>query len=123
MKYVKQIPAVLLGLVFFIFGLMFLLNLMPKEQPIQTAEATAFSTVLFTTGYLKTIKIFEVVFGLLLLIPKTRALGYILIAPICVGILMFEIYMAHQPGIGVALVVLNAIGIFINKEKYLTIIK
>jgi hypothetical protein len=31
--------------------------------------------------------------------------------------------MAHQPGIGVLLVVLNAIGIVVNKEKYISIIK
>ncbi len=122
MKIVKQIPAVLLGLVFFVFGLEFFLHFMPK-QPMPTGDAGTFAGLLFTTGYLKVIKVFEVTFGLLLLIPKTRALGLILIAPISVGILMFEIFIAKAPGIGVALVILNAIGIIINREKYLPIVK
>jgi hypothetical protein len=122
MKIVKQIPVVLLGLVFVVFGLDFFIHFMPKQEPKMTADAGAFAGLLFSTGYLKVIKILEITFGALLLIPRTKALGLILIAPICIGILMFEIFMAHEPSIGVALVVLNAIGIFIYKEKYLPII-
>lgn len=120
MKIIKHIPAYLLGLVFVVFGANFWLHFIPM-QPMP-GDAGTFAGLLFTTGYLAVVKVFEIVFGAMLFIPKTRALAYILIAPICVGILMFEIFMAHQAGIGVALVIINAIGIFINKEKYLPIV-
>lgn len=122
MKHVKNIPAYLLGFVFVVFGSDFFIHFMPK-QPTPDGNAGIFAGLLFSTGFLAFVKVCEVSFGLLLLIPKTRALAYLLIAPITVNILLFEIYMAHQPGIGVLLVVLNAIGIFVNKEKYISIIK
>ena len=121
MKIVKQIPTFLLGLVFSVFGVMFFLHLMPNKQP--EGNAGVFTGLLFITGYLNIIKIFEVAFGALLLIPRTRALGLILIAPICVGILMYEIFIANELGIGIVLILLNTIGIIVNKDKYLSIIK
>jgi putative oxidoreductase len=75
-----------------------------------------------STGYMTVVKICELLFGILILIPKTRALGLILIAPIAVNILIFELHIAKAPGIGVALVVVTAIAIYLNKEKYSSIL-
>ena len=86
-------------------------------------NAGAFIGLLYSTGFLAFVKVLEISFGLLLLVPKTRALAYLLIAPITVNILLFELFMVGKPGIGVLLLVLNAIGIFLNKEKYISIIK
>lgn len=122
MKNLKHIPAYLLGLVFVVFGAEFFLHFMPTPPP-PTGDAGAFAGLLYKTGFLAFVKILEISFGLLLLVPKTRALGYLLIAPIIVNILLFEIFMAHQIGLGIALMILNVVGIFVNKEKYLSIIK
>jgi putative oxidoreductase len=73
-------------------------------------------------GYMSFVKVLEVAIGLLLLLPKTRALALILIAPITVNILCFELFIAQQPGIGVALVLLNVLGLYFNKEKYSSIL-
>lgn len=121
MKVIKHIPAYLLGLVFVVFGANFWLHFIPMQTML--GDAGTFAGLLFTTGYLAVVKVFEIVFGAMLFIPKTRALAYILIAPISVGILMFEIFMVKGAGIGVALVSINAVGIFLNKEKYLPILK
>ncbi|MFY7965814.1 MAG: hypothetical protein ACOVO1_13020 [Chitinophagaceae bacterium] len=122
MKYIKQIPSVLLGLVFFVFGLNFFFPFMP--MPPQTpSDATTFGNLLYSSGYLAFVKVLEISIGLLLFIPRTRALALILIAPIVVNILLFEIFLQHKPSIGVALILLNAIGIIVNKDKYLSIIK
>ncbi len=117
----KQIPAYLLALVFLVFGLNFFLNFMP--MPPMTGDAGTFAGLLYTSGYLKFVKVLEVSIGLLLVIPKTRALALILIAPIVVSILLFEVFLANQPGIGVLLIILNAVGIYLNKEKYMSIIR
>ena len=120
MKIVKDLPAYLLGLVFFLFGLAYFLHLMP-EQPM-AGDSGTYVGLLASTGYLSVVKALEVLCGLLLLIPKTRALGYILVAPIIVNIALFEICIAKQPGIGIVMILINAVGIYLNREKYMSII-
>jgi hypothetical protein len=39
-----------------------------------------------------------------------------------VNILIFELHIAKQPGIGVALVVVTALAMYLNKEKYSSIL-
>ena len=121
MKHVKNIPAYLLALVYLVFGANFFFHFIP--MPPMAGDAAAFAGLIYSTGFLAFVKVLEISFGLLLLVPKTRALAYLLIAPISVNILLFEVFMAHQLGIGVLLVVLNAIGIIVNKDKYISIIK
>ena len=121
MKIVKQLPSYLLGLPFVIFGAAYFLHLMP-EQPM-TGDSATYMTLMSSTGYMGIVKALEVICGLLLLIPKTRNLGYLLIAPIVVNILIFEVCIAHQPGIGVLMLVLNAVGIYLNKDKYMGIVQ
>jgi putative oxidoreductase len=117
---IKHIPAYLLALVFVVFGLNFFLNFIPMQT--MPGDAGTFAGLLYTSGYLKFVKILEVVIGLLLIVPKTRALALLLIAPIVINILLFEVYLAHQPGIGVVLTIVNALGIYLNREKYMSII-
>jgi putative oxidoreductase len=121
MQIAKQIPALLLALVFIVFGLNFFLNFL--EMPPMGGDSATFFTLFGGTGYMKFIKILEIGFGLLLLMPKTRALGLILIAPIIVNIVCFELFIAKQPGLGIALLAINAIGIYLNRDKYIGIIK
>jgi putative oxidoreductase len=117
MKITKQIPSILLGLIFAGFGIAFFLHAMPEPKDLNANEQS-FMTLFGSTGYMTFIKICEVVFGILLLIPKTRALGLLLIAPIVVNIACYEMFIHKGPSIGVALVILNALGIFLNREKY-----
>lgn len=117
----KHIPAYLLGLVFVVFGSDFFIHFMPTP-PQMAGDAGTFAGILYSSGYLKVIKILEVTIGLLLFVPKTRAIALLLIAPIVVNILLFELYLVHQPGIGVALTIINAIGIYLNREKYMSIV-
>jgi hypothetical protein len=39
-----------------------------------------------------------------------------------VNILLFEVHLAKEPGIGVVLVVVTALAIYLNKEKYSSIL-
>ena len=121
MKYTKQIPAIILGILFVAFGLAFFFKLMP-EQPNLNDNEKSFFGLFMTTGYMTFVKVLEVAFGILLLVPKTRALGLILIAPIIVNIAAYEFLIHKAPGIGLALLVLNAFGIYLNREKYMSII-
>ncbi len=116
MQIAKNIPAYLLAFVFVVFGAMYFLKMMPT--PPMEGDMATYMTLMGGTGYMSAIKVFEVLFGLLIVFPKTRALGLILIAPIVVNILLFEVFIAKQPGIGVALVILNALALYFSKDKY-----
>ena len=72
--------------------------------------------------FLLVVKIMEIAFGVMILANFKRPLALILIAPIVVGILMFEIFIAHAPGIAVILFALNAVLIFRYKEHYLPMV-
>ncbi len=117
----KNTPAFLLALVFIVFGSNYFLNFIPN-QPMP-GDAGTFIGLLFSTKYLLVVKVLEIVIGLLIVFPKTRALALLLIAPIVVNILLFEVLIAKMAGIGIVLILLNAIAIYQLKEKYLTIIK
>ncbi len=121
MNIAKQIPAFLLAFVFVVFGANYFLHFIPMPAPTKD-DAGDFGGLLYKTGFLAVVKVLEVLIGILLVIKPTRALGLLLIAPIVVNIFLFEIVIAHKPGIGLALLVINTIGIFLSKEKYLGII-
>jgi putative oxidoreductase len=117
MKIASQIPAILLALVFVVFGLNFFLQFMPMP-PLEGLQQEFFSVMAVKSNYMLVVKVCEIAFGLLLLLPATRALGLILIAPICVNILMYELLIAKAPGIGIALVILVVLGLMLNREKF-----
>jgi uncharacterized membrane protein YphA (DoxX/SURF4 family) len=95
---------ILLGLIFFVFGLNFFLHFLP--QPPMAGPAGAFAGAMFATGYLFIlVKVVEVVSGLLLLAGRFVPLALALLAPIVVNIVFFHLFLAPA-GILVPLVVL-----------------
>ncbi|MES2003824.1 MAG: DoxX protein [Bacteroidota bacterium] len=117
MKLIKNIPVYLLTLIYLVFGANYFLHFL--TMPPMAGNAGNFVGVLFSTNFLLVVKILEISLSLLILVPKTRALGLVLIAPISINILLFELLIAHQPGIGILMVLLNAIAISQYKNKYL----
>ena len=87
-----------------------------------TGNAGTFVGVIYSTGFLAFVKVLEMLFAILLLLKPTRAIGLLLIAPISVNILLFELFIAQQIGIGILLVALNIWAIYAAKEKYLGIV-
>jgi hypothetical protein len=62
-------------------------------------------------------------FTVLLLAKSIRPLALLLIAPISLNILLFEVFIANQPGIGILLVILNALAIYHLKYQYIETVK
>ena len=120
MKYLKQIPTWLLGLIFVVFGAIYFLHL---PMPAMTGIAGAFAGILYSTGYMTVVKVLEVTIGILLFIPRTSKLALILIAPIAVNIFLFDTLISQGLGFGIVLVVLVAIALYINRESYMPIIR
>jgi hypothetical protein len=124
MKILKTIPAYLLGIAFLVFGLNFFFHFFPTTSSTPPPElAQNFSGAMYSSGYLTFVKVIEVASAVLLLIRRTQALGLILIAPITVGITAFDTFLLHQQGIGLLLLIINAIGIIVNTKKYLPIVQ
>lgn len=116
-----QLPAIILGLAFVVFGGMYFV-MQPQSDPNMSDVAKQYFDIMAVkTKYMVVVKICELLFGLLILIPKTRALGLILIAPICVNILFFDLLVNGKPQMGILLVLVNFAALWLNKAKYKSI--
>lgn len=81
----------------------------------------AFMTIKWVMPLVATI---EIVGGILMAIPKTRALGAIVIFPVMVGIMVHHLVL-DIPGIGMGLVLfaINVWVIYENRDKYMPMIE
>jgi uncharacterized membrane protein YphA (DoxX/SURF4 family) len=118
------VVSLLFGLMFINAGLNKFLNYMPvpKDLPENLMKMMgAFMTI----GWLMPlVGIAEILGGILFIIPKTRALGAIVIFPVLVGIVLTCITVAPS-SLPIALI-LFAIDIWIiieNRHRYLVMIK
>lgn len=93
-RHIPSIAGALLGLVFLVFGLNFFFKFLPVPSPPADTPAAAFMGAMFTTGYLAFVKVLEIAGGLLVAIPKTRRVGLLLLGPIVVNILAFNVFIA-----------------------------
>lgn len=87
------VARVLLGLVFFVFGLNGFFHFIP--QPPMSGPPAEFAGALVATGYMfPLIKTTEVVGGLLLLSGRLVPLALTLLAPVIVNIVLFHLVLA-----------------------------
>lgn len=92
MKIATHIVAALFGLIFLAGGLFFLLGKVP-EQPSMGAAADHFMAAFGPTGYMAFVKVCEIIGGLLVIVPKTRNLGLLVLGPIVINILCFHAFV------------------------------
>lgn len=114
--------SVLLGLMMAVSGLNKFIGFMQMPEMPEAAGATMGALV--ASGWIMAlIAIAEIVGGILLMIPKTRALGAIVLFPVIVGILLFHLVQAPEGMImAIVLFAINVWVIFENKEKYMPMI-
>ena len=106
-RHLPTVARVLLGLVFFVFGLNGFLNFIPpppkEDLPVNLA---AFSEAMMQTGYLfQLVKGTEVLVGALLLLNRFVPLALVLLAPVVVNIVAIHAFLAPS-GLGMAIVIL-----------------
>lgn len=102
MKIAALAARILLGLIFFVFGLNAFLHFIPMPMP--QGQAGAFMGALFTSGYFYAIKAFEIAGGLLLLIGCFVPLGLTLVGPVIVNIMFYDIFL-DQSGLPLGIVI------------------
>jgi hypothetical protein len=92
MKKLSTIAALLLGLAFVVFGLNFWLHFLPPPPALpEGSPAKGFIGAMYGSGYLALIKALEIIGGILLIVPRTRVWGLLL-----VGAILFNIAAVHQ---------------------------
>lgn len=122
MKTVKFILCLLFGLMFINAGLDKFLHYMPvPELPAELQKVgAAFMSI---TWLMPLVGAIEILGGLLFIIPKTRALGAIIILPVLVGIILHNMtYMPEGLVIAGILLLIELWVIFDNRGKYKTLL-
>jgi hypothetical protein len=91
-KYLPCIASVLLGLCFLMASVPILFNLFKMPIPtVATTPAEHFMIAFGTTGYVNFVKIFEFVGAIVVMIPRLRNIGLLLLGPVIINILAFHI--------------------------------
>lgn len=111
--------SLLFGLMFINSGLnkIFQYMPMPEDMPENMMKVVeAFATIVWL---MPLIAVVEIIGGILVIIPKYRALGALMILPIMVGILLTHIYNAPS-GMPIALILAAVLAWIMieNRHKY-----
>jgi putative oxidoreductase len=89
-KWLPIVAGIVLGLLFLMASVMFFLNLGPKPTFPEGSPISHFFAAFGPTGYLKFVKVFELIGGLLVMIPRLRNFGLLLLGPVIVNIVAYH---------------------------------
>lgn len=110
--------SLLFGAMMINSGLNKFLDYMPAME-MPEAAGNLIGAFIASEWLFPSIAIVEIIGGILIVIPKTRALGAAMILPIMVGILLFNITLAPSNlGISIVLSVILGWIIWENRNKY-----
>lgn len=96
MKYAPLIASILLGGLFIMSASVVLFGFAPTPELPKDTPIAAFMAAFGPTGYMTFVKVLELLAGLLLLVPKTRNIGLLILGPIIVNILAFHQFVAKD---------------------------
>lgn len=118
MKIAALIARILLGLVFFVFGLNGFLNFIPMG-PAPTGTAGQFLGALIQSHYVYVVSGLQVLGGALLLVGRYVPLALTLLGPVVVNILFFHLLMEPKGlPLAIVVVILWAIAAFRHRENF-----
>ena len=108
MKYALPAARILLGLIFFVFGLNHILHFIPL--PLPTGDALTFMGVMAGHGWLTVVGVVMVIAGLLLLVGRYVPLALTLLAPVIVNIVLYHTLLwPHGAGAAIVVVILEVV--------------
>ncbi len=90
-KYLPCIAGVLLGLCFLAASVPVLFNLIKIPPMPEGTSAWHFMEAFVPTGYVKFVKMFEFTGGIVVMIPRLRNIGLLLLGPVIVNIIAFHV--------------------------------
>ena len=92
-KHLPTVAGVLLGSLFLIASVPFLLHRVPEQKLPEGTPAALFMGAFGPTGYMTFVKVIELLGGILVMIPRTRNFGLLALGPVLVNILAFNIFI------------------------------
>jgi uncharacterized membrane protein YphA (DoxX/SURF4 family) len=116
------VASILFGLLFVLMGFNKFFNFIPMPADMPEASKKAMEAFMSISWLMPLVGAAEVLGGLLIMIPKTRIIGALVMVPLMVGIVLHNI-IVDRSGLPMTLV-LTAILIWIlveNKEKLLAL--
>ena len=115
--------STLFGLMMLNSGLNKIFSYMP--MPEFPPEAANVMMAFVESGWIFPLLAFaEITGGILIALPKTRALGAVILFPVTVGVFLFHLVNAPEGMImGIVLLLINLWVIYENREKYLSMIQ
>lgn len=122
------IAAVLLGLAFVTFGLNHFLDFLPPMPEAEKGSPPAlFFGALVPTGYFAFIKVLEITGGVLVAVPRTRNIGLLILGPIVVNILAFNILLTKGAGLlqppVILVAVLSGFLLWAERERFAKLLR
>lgn len=98
-KIVPNIAGFVLGAMFIAFALIGLFNLMKMPPPPAGSPAALFFGAVGPTGYMKFVQVLQLLGGLLVLIPRLRNIGLLVLGSIIVNILAYHAFIMNGEGL------------------------
>ncbi|WP_424963659.1 DoxX family membrane protein [Ekhidna sp.] len=115
--------CLLSGLMFINAGLNKFFNYIPVPDDLPEEAMSMFMAMTEITWLMPLLATFEIVGGLLFIIPRLRALGALILTPIMFGILAHHFTLGFGLAIPLAMAAILVWAIIDNLGKYLTLIK
>ena len=99
MKYAPTIAGIVLGLLFIMSSSVVLFHLVQMPEIPKDTPAAYFMSAFGPTGYMTFVKVFELLGGILVLVPRTRNLGLLVLGPIIVNVLAYHAFIMKGEGL------------------------
>ena len=115
--------SLLFGLMFINAGLNKFFNYIPVPEDMPEQAMNMFMAMAEIAWLMPMIAVFEIIGGLLFIIPRTRALGAVIITPLMAGILAHHFTLGMGLAIPLVMAVILLLVIADNYPKYLPMIK
>jgi hypothetical protein len=113
-KSAADIAGALLGLLFIVFALNFFFHFLKDTPPPPGTAASVFGSIMYNSGYMTFVKTLEVLGGVLVAIPKTRNIGLLILGPIIINILCFNLYLPGANGLfSLPVIGISALALFL----------
>ena len=99
MKHAPTIAGIVLGLLFIMSSSVVLFHLVKMPDIPKDTPAAYFMSAFGPTGYMTFVKVFELLGGILVLVPRTRNLGLLVLGPIIVNVLAYHAFIMKGEGL------------------------
>ncbi len=125
-RHLPNIAGAILGLAFLTFGLNFFLKFIPMPTPEEGSLAIPFFQATGGSGFMAFVKICEIIGAILVAFPKTRNWGLLVIGPIVVNIIAFNVFVAgkgavFQPPV-IIVSLLSAYLLWVGRERFIRLL-